>query len=277
MKSHVGQDPLGYLRPMLRQWASVWGLRMRAPDLAPHAVVLLPCIIAGGLLLARRVPAVVGYAFCLPVALALAGASSGAHARYLMPTIPFAIVLGVAGMSRMSGRLFPRRPRALLLAIGAAALVWQSGSVIHMGRLHGQNVENINDMQRYLAEAIRLNTSPGDTIATNDVGAIGTFSGCYVVDLMGLVSPRGTFPEIISRYRPKYVLIFPEWFPSYIDKEPNTGRMVFHDEADTAFKYVPVAGAGLRRNTICARDEMLVFARLRPGQEGPARFQMVWH
>jgi len=121
-----------------------------------------------------------------------------------------------------------------------------------------------------------MNSSPGDTIAVNDVGAMGYFSKCYVVDLVGLVSPLKPFPENLKYYRPKYLAIFPGWFKQYAAASPRTRNSEFYD-ADSIYKYAPVAGAGLRFNTICSRDKMFIYARLSRGAEGPEHVKVVWH
>ena len=103
------------------------------------------------------------------------------------------------------------------------------------GIVHGWNVENINDMHRFMAERIRKVASPGDTVAVNDVGAMGYFSGCYIVDLVGLVSPKRPFPENLTHYRPKLLAIFPDWFAAYGVRDPGIDNIVFYD-SDSTYK-----------------------------------------
>jgi len=275
VKIHPGANLGAGVWEMLREWAPLWGLTTRAQDLAIHSLVLLPAMIVGAVVLLRRYPALPAFAFGFPLALAVAGASGGQNGRYIMPMIPFGILLAVEGIDFLASRL-PRWGGWALGILALAALAGQGGAVVRMGKVHGWNVENINDMQRYLARSIQENSSPGDTIAVNDVGAMGYFSGCYVVDLVGLVSPRRSFPENLAAFRPKFLVIFPGWYRDYLTLNPATKKREIWSP-DSTFKYVPVAGAGLRFNTICARDQMFVFARVAPNEEGPPQVQMVWH
>ena len=276
VKTHPGQSVGPGLWEMVREWTPLWGLAMRPRDFPTHSLLLLPTMIAGALLMSRRLPAIGAFAIGLPLALALAGATGGSHGRYLMPAIPFGVLLAVEGMDYLNQR-FPRRWRRVGLAVLAGlSLAWQIGPLVRMGMLHGWNVENINHMQRFLAGTMRENASPGDTIAVNDVGAMGYFSGCYVVDLVGLVSPRRTFPENLRTYHPRYLVIFPSWYRSYLVVDPGARHSKIYDP-DSTFKYLPVAGAGLRFNTICSRDQMFVFARFQPQAEEPVKVKMIWH
>jgi len=274
VKAHPGQNPGGGIWEMAQQWVPMWGLSMRRWDFSTHSILLLPAVVTGGVLLLRRLPAIVAYALGFPIALALAGAGGGAHGRYLMPTIPFAMLLASAGLDRVARRIQPRRHEPILIVLAVLCLGWQVLATDRMGRTHGRNVENINHMQRLLGRTLRENTSVGDTIAVNDVGAIGYFSRCYVVDLVGLVSPRRSFPENLKVYRPKYLVIFPDWYQEYFTTE--NGRSVFYDP-DSLYHYVPIVEAGLRFNTISARDQMFVFGRFPRGEEGPDRVKMVWN
>jgi hypothetical protein len=233
-------------------------------------------MIAGAFLMGRRLPAIGPFALGLPLALALAGAQIGSHGRYVMPAIPFGVLLAVEGMDYLNRR-FPRRWRkAGFRVLAGLSLAWQIGALGRMSGLHGWNVENINHMQRLLARTMRENASPGDTIAVNDVGAMGYFSGCYVVDLVGLVSPRRTFPENLRTYHPKYLVIFPSWYRSYLVVDPGAKHSKIYDP-DSTYKYLPVAGAGLRYNTICSRDQMFVYARSQPQAEEGKEVRMIWH
>jgi hypothetical protein len=274
VKTHLGRNPVGPVWEMVREWAPLWGLSMRRWDFSTHAILLLPAIVAGALLLRQRFPALGAYALGLPLALGAAGAPAGSHGRYLMPTIPFALLLAVTGLEHVSRRLRWGRPDRVLIMVSVVCLGWQAYNLDRMGRTYGQNVENINHMQRLLAGRLRDTVAPGDTIAVNDVGAIGYFSGCYVVDLVGLVSRPRPFPENLRIYRPKYVVIFPDWYQKYLTMED--GRSVFFDP-DSAYHYVPVAGAGLYRNTISSRSQMYVFGRFPRGERGPETVKMSWN
>ncbi len=131
-------------------------------------------------------------------------------------------------------------------------------------------------MHRFVAESTRKATSPGDTIAVNDVGAIGYFSGCYVLDLVGLVSPQRSFPDDLRDYKPKYMIIFPDWFQAFAAVDWKTNQVVFYD-ADSTYKYSPFLGVRLRKNTISARNTMYLYERMPKAESGTSHVQIVVH
>jgi hypothetical protein len=195
----------------------------------------------------------------------MVGVSSGAHGRYIMYVIPFGLVLAIIGLDSAIRR-FGRPATALVLTFGIICLSWQVYTVRKKAILHGWNVQNINNMQVFMAERIRGGVSPGDTLAVNDVGAMGYFSGCYIVDLVGLVSPKRDLPENLTIYRPRLMAVFPDWFREYVTFDPKTGFPNFYS-SDSLYKYAPVVRIALRQNTISARNTMVLFERLRPDEE----------
>lgn len=241
-----------------------------------QAVLLLPAMVVGALTMLRRLPAIVAYVLFFPLVFALSGASGGQFGRYIVHVIPFGVLLAVVGLGRASQRALHTRSRAGILVLGVLCLGWQAYVARKVGVSHGWNVQNINGMHRYVAEATRRATSPGDTVAVNDVGAMGYFSGCYVVDLVGLVSPRRPFPENLSLYKPKYLVIFPDWFQTYAAVDWQTDQVVF-DDADSTYKYSPFLGVRLRRNTIASRNTMYLYERMGRNEVGARRIERIVH
>lgn len=260
VKATLGGDFLAREWSMLTQWLWMWGVSLRMGHVGPHAALLLPAMATGGWLFARRYPALVAYPVMFPIAFGLVGPSGGQHGRYIAYGIPFSIVLASLGVDWFSRRAFGRHARAATTAILLLGIAWGLNLNRYMAPTHGWDVQNINGMQRYLGEAASRAASPGDTIAVNDIGAIGYFSNCYVVDLVGLVSPRLTFAENLSRYHPKYLILFPEWYQQYAAADPRSGQTVFYS-GDSAYKYVPFLGVRLQRNVISSRNTMYVFER----------------
>lgn len=275
IKSHPGLNPATVLGA-IRHWAGLWGMPFGPRNVGEHAVILLPALVVGAIVCFRRFPALGVYALGIPLAFALAGAPWSANARYIMVVIPFGLILGLVGLEYFSKRAFGRKFIVGLAMLGAICVLWQVREVRLRGIVHGWNVENINDMHRFMAERIRKVASPGDTVAVNDVGAMGYFSGCYVVDLVGLVSPKRPFPENLTHYRPKLLAIFPDWFAAYGVRDPGIDNIVFYD-SDSTYKWSPVVGIGLYRNSIASRNTMVLFERLKPDEEGPRDVPVYWH
>lgn len=274
VKANPGTSALTLLGAV-RHWAGLWGMPFGPNRIGEHAIILLPAIVVGAVCTFRRLPALSLYVFGIPLAFALAGVPWSAHGRYIMYVVPFGLVLGAVGLDYLSRRGFRRSRATAILVAGALCLSWQVYQVRLKGVVHGWNVQNIENMHRFFAERVATVASPGDTIAVNDVGAMGYFSGCYVVDLVGLVSPRRPFPENLSHYHPKYLALFPDWYAAHGARDPSIDNIVFYP-SDSTYKYTPVAGVGLTRKTIASRDQMILFERIGPRDTGPAEVPVYW-
>jgi hypothetical protein len=260
MKARFAFEPVARSWNMLREWGALWGLPYRPIDTIEQPVALLLLLLAGAVAALRGKPLLALYVVGFPLALSLFHEHSGSHKRYLIPVVPFGIVLAVQALARLRPRLPRARGVSTLAAVGAFCVVWQGGVAWRASEAHGWNVQNINKMQRLLGEYARVATAPGDRVATNDIGAIGYWSERYVVDLMGLATPHRPLPEQLTRYRPRLLIVFVDWFKDYARWDSADQSFVFHD-SDSTHKYTLVAGIELSRNTICARDQMLAFAR----------------
>ena len=276
VKSHPGVNPPAMILGSFRHWGGLWGMPFGPNNVGEHAIILLPALVVGAVICFRRFPALGLYVLGVPLAFALAGAPWSANARYIMYVVPFGLILGLRGLEYFSKRAFGRKSVPALVMLGAVCMIWQIHEARLRGITHGWNVQNINTMHRFLAERIHQAATPGDTIAVNDVGAMGYFSGCYVVDLVGLVSPRRTFPENLTHYRPQLLAIFPDWFAAYGVRDPGVDNIVFYD-SDSTYKWSPFLGVGLYRNTIAGRNTMVLFQRLRPDEEGAKDVPVHWH
>lgn len=276
VKASLGGNPLAREWSIATQWLWLWGLSLRPERYGPHAVLLVPALIVGAVLGMRRWPALAIYPLGFPLVFGLFGSVGGQHGRYIAYVIPFGILLGCLGLARVAKRIPARRHPPLLLLASIAFIGWQVLAGRLVGIAHGWNVQNINRMHRFVAERVHSGMSPGDTVAVNDVGAMGYFSGCYVVDLIGLVSPKRSFQENLRLYQPKLLVIFPEWFRSFAAIDSVTNQVVFYD-ADSTAKYSPIVGVQLRNNTIASRNTMVVYQRLRVHEEGVRNPRLVVH
>ena len=270
VKAHAGQNLGASEWVMLRHWADLWGL---SDKVGHHAPILLAGMAAGAFLSFRRWPALAAYALLFPFAFAAFGSSPGQFDRYIAYIVPLGALLGVVGFDRAAHRVLPRRTVATLLILSVVCVGWEIYAARIAGLGYGWNVQNINGMQRYIAEDARK-AAPGDTIAVNDVGAMGYFSGCYVVDLVGLVSPKREFPENLRVYRPRFMAIFPDWFRKFGSVDRNTGQVLFYGP-DSTYKYVPFLGVRLKNNTISARNTMYVYKRVGRDEAAPNRVSIV--
>ncbi len=139
-------------------------------------------------------------------------------------------------------------------------LFMQARPAYYLRWTHGMAVQNITDMQITMGKTAGEITAPTDTIATNDVGAIGYFSGRYVVDLIGLVTPMKTFGENLRDHRPMLLAIFDPWFP----ERRTDSTFVNH------YRYL--AALKLNQNIVCGYEIMSLYVRDDRFEDVAARF-----
>jgi hypothetical protein len=137
--------------------------------------------------------------------------------RYVAQLLVLFFVLSAVGVAELAGRA--RYPSIVwgLAFLAVARLLSQD--VTYAPRYAAQ-VDNINRLHVAMGEWLAAHTAPGDTVATNDIGAIGFFSGRRVIDLEGLVTPsvlpyreERAYVSFVERERPSWLVIFPEWYP----------------------------------------------------------------
>ena len=163
-----------------------------------------------------------GFSFILPILITFvlfwgAVASSvgffWTYYRYLHPFIPFLILFIVVGVYH----LFVQKAVITKWLLGGAA-VFTVAAGIFASTIYGYGVENIEDQQVAMALWTRDNVPPGETVAVNDVGAMGYFSEHRIFDLIGLVGEsvrlRNTANWEDLKLRGIHLaVIYPEWIP----------------------------------------------------------------
>jgi arabinofuranosyltransferase len=145
--------------------------------------------------------------------------------RYFQPIIPIlAIPLGIALgklIQHTSKGFYSTGLRDRLQALGTLVLclfplVTLPSKFMTYAHRFSENCEDINQTQVKIGQWLADNTETDAIIAANDAGAIRFFSQRPVIDLIGLntheVLSRGPF-AILMEKRPRYVVIFPSWFP----------------------------------------------------------------
>jgi len=275
-KAHFGIEPVKRSWNLFREWTALWGVPYRPTDDLEEPVLVLALASIGAAVSARRRPILALYWIAFPLALSLFREHSGSHKRYILYVIPFGIALAAVGLAAISDRLGGRFGARVAALAGVACLVWQLGYARSEGETHGWNVQNINGMQRALGEFAATITRPGDSIATNDIGAIAYSSERPVIDLMGLITPQEPFPRMLARYKPELLIIFVDWFHQFALWDPESHGFVFLDP-DSTHKYMIVGAVELHHNTICAKDQMLAFRRLPIDAPAPKRLLMEVH
>ncbi|MFL7790815.1 MAG: hypothetical protein AB8I69_01625 [Anaerolineae bacterium] len=205
--------------------------------------LLLPFLLFGLILLLFGQASLLSlWCAALPLAYAFIRASLYQHGRYLMPLVPCNAVVAVWGMleaEKLARRRWPtlitklqRKLGGLRVSVVLFTLLIVAGTawrLPEMATLYARNVDNINQMHVALGHWIEENTSPGDVVALNDIGAITYISERKVIDLAGLVTPEIT-PAMRSPAQTQqligylaeqdvaYVVIFPNWFPGLTER-----------------------------------------------------------
>jgi len=155
----------------------------------------------------------------------------GNFGRYYFPLFPVLIVLAVTALEPLTRLPLSRPLRAVLGALGAAALLAPTLAVLHQGeRFYVQNVANVQESDVAVAGWLAAHVPPDAVLAVNDIGAIKYLLPNRIVDLASIATPEigrevsravaagtpwpGAMMAALERRRPDYVVIFPSWFPT---------------------------------------------------------------
>lgn len=157
------------------------------------------------------------------------------HGRYLMPALPFFILLGCWGLMVSPGkeRLHLACRFYKVLLVGLTLFSW-----IYGARLYAWDVHFINRIQVQAALWLQANTEPEALVATHDIGAIGYFSGRRLLDTAGLITPEvipllRDQPHLLAYLQERhvnYVAQFPRWFPYISQALADREVYRYHDE-----------------------------------------------
>jgi hypothetical protein len=208
--------PLVFAGPFVA-WGTVvigWNLVRRRFDATAPALAFVLAMIAG---FSTRLP----YLF--------------QHGRYLMPILPFLLLVGLRGAIDVWERVAARFPSASAGRVGGLVsnlllagfvLVFVPG-VPSMLQGYQNDTDIIANRQVATALWLRQNVPADSLIATHDIGAIGLYSGLKVLDLAGLVSPQMVGwlrrePQLAGELRRQgvsHVAVLPEWLEA-VNSEP---------------------------------------------------------
>ena len=100
--------------------------------------------------------------------------------RYFFPVLPLVVIAGTAAWERLHWH-----PKIIPFLIVLAGLI-ETG---RWAMISAESVRNINDQQLAVVGWLKQNMQPTDTVAVDDVGAVGYFLNTPVIDLTGLMTP----------------------------------------------------------------------------------------
>jgi arabinofuranosyltransferase len=275
-KAHWAGFDVHHIVKFLGAQEPFWGIAAKSFGTVLHSPLLIAGAVIGGLVGGSACRLLLAYTVLVELGFALVAADPGPQHRYVIPLIPAVAILAAFGWHGALARVQLHAKAAAQLLTGALILAPVPAALPRMAEAHGWNVQNINGMHRFLGESMRRLTSPSDTLATNDIGAIGFFSRRYVVDLVGMISPSNSLTANLTRYRPRYLILFPNWFRSEVQVDRATSNIYFED-GDSTYRYWGLFGVKLRHNTVAARDMMLTCIRTRRGDPPPPKRWMYQH
>ncbi|MDQ3020807.1 MAG: hypothetical protein M3R36_09590 [Bacteroidota bacterium] len=119
---------------------------------------------------------------------------SGMLGRYMVALIPFFIIVSVSGFFTFYFILknFFKNSFCVNYTVYFFVLFvfyFVSSDLITKLNLYTEECKYIRDTHIAAAQWLKENSSPGDIIATHDIGAIGFYSGREIVDIAGIVTP----------------------------------------------------------------------------------------
>jgi hypothetical protein len=148
--------------------------------------------------------------------------------RYLMPILPFVILLGLRGvdLTLAAGKKavppLGNRGAATGFTAGISLLLTAQFVIAswNMRKEYVSECKYINDRQVSTALWLKEHTRPDAIIGTHDVGAIAYYSGRRIVDMVGLVSPEmieniGSIDRLkgfLTRNRVTHLAVLRNWF-----------------------------------------------------------------
>ncbi|MCR4416616.1 MAG: tetratricopeptide repeat protein [Ignavibacteria bacterium] len=117
--------------------------------------------------------------------------------RYLMPVIPFYLILAFDGLQRFLMFLQQKSKTDQSKSLNVIYLVFVGFTLVMSVYQIPKNAEEIAFTGKYhydrhikIAEWLKQNTKPNEITATHDIGAIAFYSDRKIIDMVGLVNPE---------------------------------------------------------------------------------------
>jgi len=175
--------------------------------------------------------------------------------RYMMPIIPFLILVSSAGFKELFKSLGSYLSNRTLAVYGTIVIlglitVYSFTNYLDNKASYITECKYINDRQVMAAKWIKENTKETDVIATHDVGAIGFYSQRKIVDVAGLVTPElinkisdinyvAQMNEYLKKSGVTYLAFLREWYRVVNQTPLFTTQDISPVEIMEVFKYDP--------------------------------------
>ena len=203
---------------------------------ADHMIIVAPFLVVGALAVSlaavrrRPAPLLVPLLWCLCMVAAYWWKLPYLYqyGRYLMPIIPFALLLSLGGLEKLlevaQAKIVPARagksPMIVQSLVLLAVLVMTAQAGWQRRDFYSESCRYISERQVATALWIRQHL-PGDAVvATHDVGALAFYSDRRIVDMVGLISPEmienigrlDKLLEYLKSQRVTHLAVLRTWF-----------------------------------------------------------------
>lgn len=200
--------------------------------------------------------------------------------RYLMPVIPFFILLSVYGFSKLAKLAAAKFNTKLfkpvtVLVILITIMIFISNSLTN-SETFAYESKYIHDRHIVAAKWINENTNENDVIGTHDIGAIGFYSQRKIIDAAGLVTPElisklhtPEYSETLKNYMKdnnvKYLAFLREWY-RVVNQNPLFSTLeVSPVEVMEIFEFKPDSTLIIPNKNL----QMIMYAEQMLGQRNP--------
>lgn len=156
--------------------------------------------------------------------------------RYLLPVMPFYILIAVAGLKTfldfIQTKISTRSsllPNSVFIIYSLTAIYLFASNTIKISKDYAFICKYHNDRHVAAGKWINQNTSESDVIAAHDIGAIAFYGQRKIIDMAGLVTPElaihindRMYSEFMNNYLSKqkvdYIVTLRNWFEVVNDK-----------------------------------------------------------
>jgi len=203
--------------------------------------------------------------------------------RYIMPLIPFFILLSISGyreiliiINKFLKNAFITR---LAFIIFAGVLFYQSFNAYETFKMfYAEQCKYIYDRQVKTAMWLKENTDENDVLGVHDIGAIGFYTGRKIIDVAGLITPylnerltEKDYSKIMKDYLQQqgvsYIAFLREWYRSInqvpLFKTPDYSPQ----EVMEVFEFIPDSTYIISKNANYMMDKALRSYKEKDGNE----------
>lgn len=138
---------------------------------------------------------------------------------YFIPLLPFYFLFSMVGLSNLWGlasnylksKGFRLTLKPIVIAGGIVGLAILAWAAVSNWDLQYQRHLVREYLYRDVATRLAPQLGAGETLAANEIGALGYYCNCQILDVVGLVSPeviKKNELQVLQQRKPKYIVAF---------------------------------------------------------------------